>query len=177
MALERGLFNMSNLRDMLGIPTDDVENAQLTPADESMIFMAALRDECTPDEFDALVKESATEMELYGLIDTADIATEAQRNIVKLNKIAQFNRTQKRTAIRLAASAHDQLFEKYAKFRKLMIGYRLKIYGKYGNKAKSEARKIIANSRRKASSMNSASGKTITDKMDAQVKKFNDDKK
>lgn len=140
---------------------------------EAEIFLTALRDECTPEEFNAIVTEAATELELYGLIDSADIATEAQKNIVRLNKAAVFNRTQKRTALRLAERAKDQLFDKYSKFRKRMIEYRLKIYDKYGNKAKSEARKIIANSRRKASAMKSSTGKTITDKMDKQIEKFN----
>lgn len=168
---------MDSLKDMLGLNADPVEEATLTSADESMIFLSALRDECTEDEYKALVTEGATEMELYGLIDTADIATEAQKNIVRLNKLANFNKVQKRTAIRLAANAKDQLFEKYSKFRKLMIMYRVKIYQKYGNKAKSEARKIISNSHRKASAMHSTTGNTISQKMDNQVKKFNDEHK
>lgn len=157
----------------------DVENVTLEgdTSTESALFLSALKDECTAEEYEALVNESAIEMELYGLIDSASIATEAQKNIVKLNNAAVFNRTEKRTAIRLAERANDQLFEKYAKFRKLMIEYRMKIYEKYGSKAKSEARRIISNSRRKASSMNSSSGKTIVDKMDKQIKKFNKDKK
>jgi len=168
---------MDNLKNMLGLNSDPVEEATLTSADESMIFLSALKDECTDDEYKALVTEGATEMELYGLVDSADIATEAQKNIVRLNKLANFNKVQKRTAIRLAAAAKDQMFDKYSKFRKLMIQYRIKIYNKYGNKAKSEARKIISNSHRKASSMHSENGKTIAQKMDNQVKKFNDEHK
>lgn len=169
---------MANLKDMLNLDTPEisVDDASLSAADESMLFLSALRDECTEEEYNALVTESAIEMELYGLIDTADIATEAQKNIVRLNKIANFNKIQKRTAIRLAANSKDQLFDKYSKFRKLMIAYRIKIYEKYGNKAKGEARKIITNSRRKASSISSSAGKTITEKMDHQAKAFNEKK-
>ena len=171
---------METLKDLLGLGSNDVEDATLTEADESMIFLTALRDECTPEEFEEIVTKNATTLEAYGLISKADIATEAQRNIVKLNNVASFNRIQKRTAIRLAAESNDQLYEKYAKFRKLMIEYRVKIYQKYGNKAKSEARRIISNAGRKAKAIPSSVGnvgKSIGEKMDNAVKKFNSDKK
>lgn len=144
---------------------------------ETELFLTALRSECSEEEYNALVQEAAVEMELYGLIDSAQIATEAQKNIVKMNKAAVFNKIEKRAAIRLAEKAKDNLYTKYAKGRKLMVEARIAIYDKYGSKAKSEAKKIIANARRKASSIKSGSGKSIVDKMDKQIEKVNKNQK
>lgn len=140
---------------------------------EDEIVLEAIRLECNSDaEFKELLESAGTEMALYGVIDNADIATEAAKKIVVTNwKAANFNRIAKRTAIRMAMVNNDQLYTKYKKYRDLVIEYREKIYTKYGNKARVEARKIIKNSRNKAANMNSNAGKNIVDKMDAQIAK------
>ena len=51
----------------------NVEDVTLDAADESAIFLAALQDTCTPEEYESLVMENATELELYGLIESANI--------------------------------------------------------------------------------------------------------
>ena len=169
--------DIDNTFDFLTAPTElNIDEMTLEGTmDEGLLFLAALSDECSPEEFQQIVTECAHEFEVYGLISSADVVLEAQKNIVRLNKYANFNKVQKRTALRLAENAKDQMFEKYAKFRKLMIGYRLKIYAKYGNKSKIEARKSIANAKRKASGMKSPAGKSIVEKMDHQISKLDRD--
>ena len=149
----------------------DIDSISLESYDEGLLFLTALRGECTAEEYNKIVTEAATELELYGLIDSSDVVLES-KNIVKLNKLANFNKVQKRTALRLAEKANDQLYEKYAKFRKLMIDARMKIFTKYLNKSKVEAKKAIMNAARKASAMKSSYGKTIVDKMDSQIQKI-----
>lgn len=144
----------------------------VTDALEAEIFLTALKEECaSEEEYDSLVTENAIELELYGLIHDAEIVTEARKNIVKLNKQASMNAIQKRTAIRLAQKADSPEYKLYSKSRKLMMTAREKIYAKYESKAKSIAKKAIANSRRKASAMKSDSGQSIADKMEKVIDK------
>lgn len=151
----------------------DMEDADImTDALEAEIFLLALREECRDDaEFDSIVTECATELELMGLIPNAEIVTEARKNIVKLNKAATLASIEKRTAIRMAEKDNSQLYKLYAKARKLLLDAREKIYAKYGSKAKTVAKKIVANSRRKASAMNSDTGSQIREKMDRVIEK------
>lgn len=138
---------------------------------ESEIFLTALEAECTPEEFAEICEESMAEMAIYNLVADPEIATEATKSIVKMNKSAKFSAIERRAAIRLAEKANDPAYTKYAKGRKLMLENRDTIYKKYGAKAKSEAKKVIQNSRRKASAMNSDAGHSIVDKMDRQIAK------
>lgn len=140
---------------------------------ESEIILTAIRNECENDEqFSALLEAAGTEMALYDIISDADMATEAAKKIVVKDwKVANLNRIAKRTAIRMAMVNNDPLYTKYKKYRDLLIECREKIYQKYGSKALKEAKKIIMNARNKASNMNSAAGKDIAAKMDAQIAK------
>ncbi len=143
------------------------DDAIIDSALETEIFLMALREECESEaEYDRIVTEGATELELYGLIHEADIVTEAKKNIVRLNKQANINMVEKRTAIRMAEKDNSPLYRAYSKGRQLMIASRLKIYEKYGSKAKTVARKVISNSRRRARAMKSDSGKAVSEKMD-----------
>lgn len=163
-------FDFLKEQDEIDIDSISLEGA----GEEGLLFLTALRDECSAEEYAQIVQECATELELYGLIESADVVLEA-KNIVKLNKLAVFNRVQKRTALRLSEKANDQLYEKYSKFRKLMIDNRMKIFAKYANKSKNEARRSIANARRKVSGMKSPMGKSIVEKMDRQIAKLDKD--
>jgi len=147
----------------------NIDTLTLDVADESAVFLEALKDSCTPDEYNTIVTESATELELYGLIDTAEIATEAQRNIVKLNKQAAFSREEAKACFRLAKKANDPHFAKYKKYLDLKNGEKEYIYQKYGSRAKVVAKDVIRNSRRKASTMPSQTGKNIMAKMDKKI--------
>lgn len=139
---------------------------------ETEILLAAIREECdSEEEFNQIVTEGATELELYGLIDNAEAVLEARKTIVRLNKADNLKKIEKRTAIRMAEKKNDALYKAYAKGRKLMIAARTKIYEKYGSKAKPIARKIVTNSRRKASLLKSDVGKNISDKIDKVVDK------
>ena len=140
---------------------------------ESEIILTTIRNECNSDEEFASILESAgTEMALYDVISDVEIATEAAKKIVVKDwKSAQFNRVAKRTAIRMAMVNGDALYTKYKKYRDLLIETREQIYKKYGAKAKVEAKKIMKNARNKAANMNSAAGKDITSKIDAQIAK------
>ena len=145
---------------------------------ESEIILTAIRESCGSDEeFANLMDDAATEMALYGVIEDAEVATEAAKRIVVTDwKAANFNRIQKRTAIRLAMINNDQLYAKYRKYRDLFLQARENIYKKYGAKAKQETKKILMNARRKSANMPSPSGKSIVDKIDKQIDKATGDK-
>ena len=140
---------------------------------ESEIVLTAIRESCGSDEeFAQLMDECATEMALYGVIEDAEVATEASKKIIITDfKAANFNRIQKRTAIRLAMINNDQLYAKYRKYRDLFLQAREAIYKKYGAKAQQETKKILMNARRKSANMPSPSGKSIVDKIDKQIDK------
>lgn len=164
---------MGILKSLEDIRSVDEATVIGNPAIESEIVLMALRNECSSDEEFAQILESAgTEMALYDIISDAEIATEASKKIVvKDFKKANFNRIAKRTAIRMAMVNNDPLYTKYRKYRDLLLETRDKIYTKYQSKATQEARKIIANSRNKATNMSAANGSQITDKMDRQIAK------
>ena len=163
---------MDNVMNFLSEDNADIDNITLSPADESAIFLTALQDVCTEEEYNHLVMESAAELALYGLIDDANIVTEAQKISYKITKQMTFSREQKRAALRLAKKSDCNEWKLYRKHRALMIEQRDKIYAKFGSKAKIEAKKVLQNAKRKASSMNSVTGKTITDKMDKKIKEM-----
>ena len=159
---------LSELKNM--VTADDV-TAIGNAAIESEIILTAIRTQCDSDEeFAELMESAGIEMGLYGVISDAEIAVEASKKVViKDFKAANFNRIAKRTAIRLAMLAEDSLYDRYAKYRKLLLETREKIYQKYGNKAKTETRRILMNGRNKSGNMTSAGGKNITDRIDKAI--------
>ena len=144
---------------------------------ESELFLAALESECTPEEYASLMEDCAVEMALYGLIDNAESALEASRTVVKFSKRDTFDKVAARAAIRLAEKANDPEYKKYKKYRDLWRQSRDKIYKKYMTKARSEAKKVLSNSKRKATAMVSDGSKSVVDKMDAAIQKKTSGKK
>ena len=161
---------LDQLQNYLNEENINVDDIQLESADEAAIFLAALQDVCTEEEYNAIVNESATELALFGLIDNAEIATEAKKIVYKQTKTMNLNREQAKAAFRLAKKANSPEWKQYTKHRKLMIEAREKIFAKFNTKAKTEAKKVVNNSKRKASAMNSVTGKTIVEKMDKKIK-------
>lgn len=161
------------LDDFRNLTCADEASLEGSPILETEVTLAAIRESCSSDEeFAQLVGDTATEMALYGVISDADIATEVSKRIIITDfKAANFNRIEKRTAIRLAMINNDQLYAKYRKYRDLFLETREKIYKKYGSRARVEAKRIIKNSRRKAGNMTSPGGRTIVDKIDKQIEK------
>lgn len=159
---------LAEMNSMKG--ADDV-NVVGIPAIESEIVLEAIRTECDSDEeFASLMEAAGIEMGLYGVIEDADLAMEAaKRVVVKDWKAANFNRIAKRTAIRMAMVNNDALYTKYKMYRDKLLEVRDKIYVKYGNKAKVQAKKILANARNKSAAMSGNAGKSITDKMDRAI--------
>ena len=167
------MFDKNFLDDFVMESDIDIENIELTPADEAYIFLAGLKDACESDqEYSGLIDEAALEMEIYDLIPNAEIVTEAKK-IVKsiITTQSMFSAEQKRAVLRLAAAAKDTNYDKYKKHRNLMREYRQKLYEKYGSKAKAVARDVMRNSKNKASSMKSPAGKSIVAKIDKQIAK------
>ena len=151
----------------------DVDEIQLDAADESAIFLAAMQDTCTPEEYQQMVMENTTELALYGLIEDADIVTEATKIVKhKITKQENLNREQSKAALRLAKKADSAEWKKYEKGRKMMLEAKAKIFQKYASRAKTEAKKVLKNSKRKSSSMPSVTGKTISQKMDKKLKEY-----
>ena len=67
-----------------------------------------------------------------------------QMNIVRLNKQTRLLNLTNRSAIILAKRANDTLYAKYAKFNAMRLEMRAQIVKKYGSRAASYARKIMA---------------------------------
>ena len=67
-----------------------------------------------------------------------------QMNIVRLNKQTRLLNLTNRSAIILAKRASDTLYAKYAKFNAMRLELRAQIVKKYGSRAASYARKIMA---------------------------------
>lgn len=151
----------------------------LTPEMEAAIFLAAMEEECTPEEFHELVTESAIDLEIYKIIPNADdvsAAMEAGYNkkvVTKQTKATVFNKVHKRACLRLAEADDGPLWKKYKKHRTAMIEAREEIYRKYSSKAKTVAKKSMSNSAKKASAMQTQKGNDIVAKMDKQIEKLN----
>jgi vacuolar-type H+-ATPase subunit H len=152
----------------------NADDVTLTKADESAILLTALQDACTPEEYQ-LVMENMHELELYGLIDNADIVTEAKKIVYKQTREMNLNREQQKAAIRLARAANTASYKKYEKGRKMWKEAKAEICKQFGSKAKTEAKKVISNSRKKSSAMKSSTvtGKVISDKLDKKVNEMN----
>ena len=165
---------MANMSAFDFIGTLDADTVELDKADESAILLAALEDACTPEEF-AVIMENSTELELYGLIESASIATEAKRIVYKQTKQMNLNREQSKAAFRLAKKAGAACWKGYHKARVKMIKFRNEIFDKFGPRAKSEAKRVVSGARKKASAMsgNTVTGKTISEKLDKKVKEYN----
>lgn len=190
---------MSYLDDILTEGQDVTESfntSSLTEEDEAVIFLEALREECTDDEYVDLLKNCAYEMAVVGLIPNPEVCTHvlesmftpedlngseylgiAEEGVRKKIVIddwrhANFNRIQKRTALRMAHRDGFSAAAKYDKYRKLMIQERNKIYDRYLNKARSVTKQIIRNSKNKASNISTPGGTSITKKMDQQINKL-----
>ena len=143
------------------------------PTLESEVFLSALHESCDSDEeFASILESCGTQMALYDLIDNPQIAMEVVKKIqVNDWKSARFNRVKRRTAVRLAMINNDPLYAKYRKYRDLFLSVRSAIYKKYENKSNVETRKIIKNSRMKASNMGGTPGHDIVAKMDKVIAK------
>lgn len=165
MSMELGTLDL--IKDI------NIDSISLSPADEADIFLTAIQDALTPEEY-ASVMENLTELELYGLIESAEIATEAKKIVYKQTKQMNLNREQAKAAFRLAKKANAGCWKKYHHHRQEMIKNRDIIFRTYGPKAKSEAKRVIMNSRKKASSMsnNTVTGKTISDGLDKKVQEY-----
>lgn len=150
------------------------ENIQLDAADESAIFLEALQDACTPEEWQ-IIQENMHELELYGLIESAEIATEAKKIVYKQTKQMNLNREESKAALRIAEKANTADWKEYSKARKKMLAARDRIYAKHKTLAKSEAKRIVNGGKKKASSMkgNTVTGDIITNKIGAKSKQYN----
>lgn len=178
------MINMPSIDDLMALEnaTDEyadeyVEESFIDDADESAIVISSILESMGVEEGLNFIIENAQEMYAYGLISDADYAMEAAKNIVKLNKDANLSRETSVTAIRLARNANDPLYKKYRVAKDKYMAARAAIHQKYGAKAKSIARKTIANSKRKASTMNSKTGAELSKRMDKQVQNYQVGKK
>ena len=157
---------------------DGFDGLENEPVFESEVVLTALRSECdSEEEFAAILEAAATELALYDVLCDADYATEASKKvIIKDYKGAKLNQVATRTAIRLAQNNNDPLYKKYVKYRTLFLDARAQIYKKYGNKAKSEARRIVRNASKKSSPLTSNAGKSVANKLKVAAAKMSKDK-
>ena len=111
--------------------------------DAGYISESAMDQLCTIMAMETLNPE---EMEQY-LAECAQVegVTEAQKNIVKLNKQAKLNRAYKVGVLQCAAENDDKLYKKIRTLWKLEAKLFRKMEQKYANKAKAKAREAVKN--------------------------------
>lgn len=162
----------NSIMDLL-LGNDIADNVTLeSNADRAMVIMAALKEECTPSEFESLM-ESARQLEIFDVIPNATTAMEAvEKRIAHYTKTSKLSQATKAACLRLAKAAGDPNYDKYRKYRILMFEAREKIYTKYESKATRVAKDILRGSKNSASSMKNATGKGISDKLDKTIKKI-----
>lgn len=158
-------------------------------ADRTAVFLAAMEEECTPEEFKELVLDQATALEAYGLIDDAD-AVRAAYGIVEsgnasameaayknrkmkfvLSRGTQMTRAQKKAAMKLAKRNTDPNYEKYVTYRNKMIFYRQKVYDKWLSRGTREAKRLLKASAQTASTIRDSRGRQMEDKIKESIKK------
>lgn len=154
------------------------EEVELDEADEAAIFMSGLQDECTNEEFQ-LVLENLHELEIYGLIPSAEVATEAKKIVYKQTKQMNMNREKARAALRIAEKKNTAAWKKYHKGRMMMLEARNEIYKQESAAATKSAKNSLSNARKKASSMkgNTVTGDMIYNKIGSRQQKINGGKK
>lgn len=153
----------------------DLDDIKLTVADESAIFLASMQEACTPEEYNTLVMENLTALEMYGLIDSAEVATEAQKIMYKKTKQQTMTAEQNKAVMRMAKRLNLPEYQKYRKYIKLAFEEREKLRRKLGAKAKVEVKRSMSSAKRKASSMNGGANsdqlmKKIKERADANKK-------
>lgn len=139
----------------------NADDIQLDAADEAAVLLEALESTCTPDEWQ-LIQENLHELELYGLIPNAEVATEAKKIVYKQTKDMNLKREEAKAALRLEEKLNTADWKQYQKGRQMMLAAREKIYKKRHSAAKKICQDIVRNSGKKASSMK---GKTVTGEM------------
>ena len=113
---------------------DDEDTKALDEADDGV----ELEGELTPED-DQMLGEFARTLNLF----STEMLSEAP-NIVRLNRATRLNNLASRTALVLAKRKGDPLYTKYTKFNAMRIALRRKIIKKYGSKANTHARKLLA---------------------------------
>lgn len=151
---------------------------ELDEADEAAILMDGLQDECTDEEFQ-LVLENLHELEIYGLIPSAEVAMEAKKIVYKQTKQMNMNRERARAALRIAEKKNTAAWKKYHKARMQMIEARNDIYKQHAAESTKVAKNTLSNARKKASSMkgNTVTGDMIYNKIGSRQQKINNGKK
>ncbi len=140
--------------------TDEVE---FDAADEASIFLESLKSECSDEEWN-IILENMTELEIYGLIPNAEVATEAAKKVAyKVTKQMNLNRETAKAALRSAEKKQTAAWKKYHKARVAMLEARNAIYKQEAGVAKKAAKATLSNARKKASAMKG--GNTVTGDM------------
>lgn len=142
----------------------NADDLQLDAADEAAVLLEALESNCSTEEWQ-LIMENLHELELYGLIPNAEVATEAKKIVYKQTKDMNLKREEAKAALRLEEKLDTADWKEYSKARARMLKAREKIYKKRHSAAQKTAREIVRNSGKKASSMK---GKTVTGELISQ---------
>lgn len=154
-----------------GLNEDEVE---FDAADEAAILLDGLEDECTDEEWNVIL-ENMTELEIYGLIPNAEMATEAAKKVAyKVTKQMNLNRETAKAALRSAEKKNTAAWKKYHKARVAMLEARNDIYKQEAGVAKKAAKATLNNARKKASAMkgNTVTGDMIYNKIGARQGKI-----
>jgi hypothetical protein len=138
-------FLLNEEDDASGVAADAAVNGDSTVTDIGDI-QGSGNDNETPDADGELTEAGLTTgdiAQLRQLAESQELISE-QINIVRLNKQAKIANLTTRSALLLAKRKGDQLYTKYAKLNAARLQIRAMIVKKYGAKAASYARKLVA---------------------------------
>ena len=158
-----------------------VESATLdSKEDATGLLLCAMREVCTPEEYNSLVMENATLWEVYGMLDNSQAVMESavpsrKKVVAKYTRASYLSRATKYACMRLAKNNNDPNFPKYIKYRNLMKDYREKIYTKWESKATREAKRLLRGDATAAASVKDARGRQMEDKINQAIKKVDND--
>ena len=115
-------------------------DSEVSLESQSAIVGSLLLEYCTSDEISAFL-ENSSEVEL-----TQNEQLLTEKTILKMDKLAKFNRAYKTSIFQVARQKKDPLFKKLLTVWKMERAIEGKLEKKYGNEARRVAKKVVSNS-------------------------------
>ena len=131
-----------------GTTFEEVDPGYISDGAMEQLMIAIAVENLNPEEFEQYATEAVG----------VDIVTEAQKNIVKLNKQAQLNRAYKTGVLQCAAEDNRKEYKKLRTLWKLEAKIFQKLEKQYKNKAMAKAKEAMKNLKRKKSDMGQVAG-------------------
>lgn len=141
----RGMPHMD--RDSLPEPTG------LSPAEKTKIILVLLYMELGTSRFSTLIQDCSTEMEVVGVIDSADRAKTMANTLVAMETQERVARRLQFMCEELACRASDEIMQELAMHTSRVKELRAQLYTAYHEQAATTLASVLNEARRRASAM------------------------